>query len=272
MARSLKQQRADFERVNFESKTIKQATKILKEKYMALGRKIPKKLEAGNARKKDIARYQQTIRNAFDRKIINTDMRKSNKVTKMYKSLARVQKQRKNVVTGMLQGYDESFIKGFLKGKKAALGKNISYEISPTVLPSLIDVHNLAEMNGISPLQWLKNEVKALKKDLNNLKTADDNSKNTEYIMKEIKNLIEIEGLTFTEDNERKIKAKLNTLDFLGVQKLSSIISTKVGNAFYEKYKLGLTMFDNRELVDGVLSDISKAKKSKLVDYVRLIE
>ncbi len=272
MARTLKQERASFERINFETKTTKQASKIITERYLALGRKLPKKLENGNATKKDIARYQQTIRNVYDRKIINNEMKGSNKISKLYVSLSKIQEQRKNVVTGMLEGYDKSFIKGFLHGKKAVLGKNISYEIASTKLPSLLEIHKLAEMNGVKPEKWLKNEIQALQKDLKNLKSANDSSKNSEYIMKEIKNLIEIEGLNFTKENERTLKTKLSTLDFLGVQKLFNIISIKMDNAFYLIYKSALKSFNNRELIESVMSDINKSNKNNLINHVRLIE
>lgn len=272
MARTLKQEKASFERINFNTKTTKQASKILKDKYLALGRKVPKKLENGNANKRDLARYQQTIRNTYERKIINTELKGSNKISKLYGTLADIQTQRKTTVKGMLEGYDKSFIKGFLQGKKAVLGKNISYEIASTKMPSLIEIHHLAEINGVKPETWLKNEINALKKDLKNLKSANDNSKNSDYIIQEIKKLIENEGLSLTKENEKIMRAKLSTIDFLGAQKLFSIISAKVENAFYLIYKSMLKMFNNRELVDSLVNDINKSNKNNLVNHVRLIE
>lgn len=272
MARSLKQQKADFERIKFETKTVKQATKIISSQYEKIGRKVPKKILEGRATKSDINRYRNTIENSYNREILKKDFSSSHKISSLYNKLSDIQQARTNVVKDMLQGYDNRFVKGFLKGQKAVLGKNISYEISSTKLPSFIEIDRLAKQNGISVEKYLKNEIKALSKDLMNLKENSNNSKSVDYMMGEIKKLIETQGHTFSEANEDKIKRSLATLDFLGFQKLSSIISTKLDNLFYEIYKKLLKMLGNRDLVISIMEDISKSRKSKLIDHVRLIE
>ena len=128
---SNKRLKANIKRVNLDTKSKKQAENILISQYEKVGKKLPTKLLTGTATKSDMKRYKQTLVNTLDRRIAKEEL-KSNSIQTNLHILNELQQKREKIIDSKLNGYDESFKKGFKSGKVTVLGRGITFSIHTT--------------------------------------------------------------------------------------------------------------------------------------------
>ena len=154
--------------------------------------------------------------------------------------LNKLQRLRYSTMANELQGYDKQFIKEFLNGKVAILGRNSTTSVVPTNTYDMERIIKLAQLNKVSPLVYIKQEIQAMKKDLNDFK--DDNPK--KYIMEQIDKILTSQGYNLTQKNKKDIENKLGKWD----------------------------MYHNRKLMEIILDDIKRGSHNNMVQHVRLID
>ena len=264
---SNKQLRASINKIQLDKKTKKQAQKTLLKQYEKVGRNVPKKLQEGTATKAEMRKYQQTLLNTLNRRIDKEEVGSSS-VQRYLHELNNIQHKRKELIEGKLQGYDENFVKGFLKGKIAVLGRGITYSVFTTKDYTENQIINMAKNNKKSIKDTIKSEIQALKNDSKALKNID----NTNYIYNKIKDYIEMQGYSITNSNKSKILTRLKKIDWLGSQKLIATIQSKINDKFYEIYKEQLQENNNEDLLESIFDDIKKATREKTTMYARLLE
>ena len=167
-----------------------------------------------------------------------------------------------------LQGYDKQFIKEFLNGKVAVLGRNSTTSVVPTTTYDMERIIKLAQLNKVSPLVYIKQEIEAMKKDINDFKV--DNPK--KYIMEQIDKILTSQGYNLTEKNKKDIENKLAKVDWLGGVRIINSMETRIETKAYEIYKGDWDMYHNRKLMEIILDDIKRGSHNNMVQHVRLID
>ena len=266
--RSIYQLRADLLKINLGSKSLKQAMKIVMQQYIKQGRVIPKKLQEERATKRDMQNYMNTLLNQLNKRIEKREAHTDTKFQKLLNELNNVQKARYQSMASQLEGYDSSFVKEFLNGKIAVLGRGITTSVVNTKPFTTERILKQADFNHVSPIVYLQQEIKAFKKDLQDFKN--DNPK--EYIIDELQKIMSEAGYTLSDKNLKDIKFKLKSVDWLGSVKLIKSIEEKSGRLMYEKYLGYWDLDDNRVLMDTIFDDISRAKHNRMIQYTRLID
>lgn len=269
MSRSAKQLRSDLNRINLETKSLNRQMEIMARQYEKLGRKIPQRIIENRATERDIHNYWNTINNAVNRRVERQELESDKGVNRLLVEYNKIQADRKSTVKNLLDGYGSNFVNEFSKGKQAILGRDSSFSITSTDELSLSKVQNKAKRTKQSPVQYLKKEINSLKKDLQNLKEVNKNERG--FIANQIKELIETQGFSLSDDNMKKIKSKLNSTDWLGSQKIIKTINGKIESAFYSIYKQSLEGGNNAELLDSIFSDINKSSHSKMTMYSKIM-
>lgn len=266
--RSAKQIRADISRITLEGKTLRQQMKIIARQYSKLGRAIPKKIIEGRANKRDIRNYMSTLINVLDKKIERQNLREDKEFIKTLDELNSIQHLRHKLMSNELQGYDKQFINEFLGGKVAILGRNSTASVVSTNRYDMNRIIRLAELNNVSPIDFMKDEIKSLKKDLEDFKR--DNPK--EYILDQIKQITSQAGFTLTDKNIKDINSRLNKIDWLGGVRIIKAMEYRIENYIYEVYKGVWSNNDNRILMETILEDIKRGSHQNMIQHVRLID
>lgn len=266
--RSVRQIRADISKITLEGKTLRQQMKIIARQYTKLGRVIPKKIIEGRANKRDIRNYMSTLINVLDKKIERQNLITDKEFIKTLDELNSTQHLRHKLMSNELQGYDKQFINEFLGGKVAILGRNSTLSVVSTKSYGINRIIRLAELNNVSPIVFMKDEIKSLKKDLEDFKG--DNPK--EYILDQIKQITSQAGFTLTDKNIKDINSRLNKIDWLGGVRIINAMEHRIDTHIYEVYKGVWSKNDNRILMETILEDIKRGSHQNMVQHVRLID
>ena len=266
--RTSKQLRADLSRIKLEGKTLKQQMKTIANQYKKMGKSLPKKLAENRATQRDIRNYMSTLMGILDKKIEKREVYQDNKVNRILRELNDIQRLRHKTMSNELQGYDKQFINEFLNGKVAILGRNSTTSVINTKRYDMERVVKLAERNNVSPIVFMKDEIKALKKELKDFKG--DNPK--EYILDQIKQITTQAGFTLTDKNIKDINSRLNKIDWLGGVRIINAMEYRIENYIYEVYKGVWGKNDNRLLMETILEDIKRGSHQNMVQHVRLID
>lgn len=266
--RTSKQIRADINRIKLEGKTLKQQMNVIAKQYVKMGRSIPKKLQENRASKRDIMGYMKTLITVLDNKIERQDLRSNKNFNDTLTELNNIQKLRHKVMSESLQGYDKQFVKEFLGGKIAILGRNSSTSVVNTNLYDMDRIIKLSERNRMSPIAFMKDEIKALKKSLQDFKS--DSPK--EYILEQMNKILESQGYKLTTKNLKDIENNLNKIDWLGGVRIIKGMEARIENQAYESYKGDWDLYGNRKLMEIILDDIKRGSHNNMVQHVRLID
>ena len=266
--RTHKQLRADLSRIKLEGKTLKQQMKTIANQYSKIGKTIPKKIRENRATQRDIRNYMSTLINFLDNKIEKHDLYLNNNIQKALKELNQIQRARHIAMSKELEGYDKQFIKGFLSGKVAVLGRDSITSVVDTNSYDLNRIQRIAELNKISPVVAIKQEIKAMKKALNDFK----NDSPQRYILEQIKTYMSFQGYNLSDKNIKEIQNKAKSIDWLGSVRVINAMESRIDKSAYEIYKGSWDMNDNRLLMQIILEDLKRARHSNMVQYVRLIE
>lgn len=265
--RSSKQLKADLGKINLESKTTRQAQNLIAKQYNKLGRKIPQKIQNETATMRDMERYMRTLNNAVDRRITR-ELVKEPKTQKKLNRLNRLQDARREAMEGILKGYDKNFVKGYVSGKVAVLGRNLTTSMIPTTRYSEVKAARVAALNNKSVGEWLDIKIEAMEKDLEDIKSLEN--RDYSYLIDDLRSLVEIEGYTLSDKNENKLRNALKGLDFLGAERLIKVVNQKLEDSFYRAYKMDLEENDNEELVESLRQDIIHARKINTSEKIRI--
>ena len=266
--RSIYQLRADLQRINIESKSLKQSMKTIANQYIKQGRAIPKKLQEQRATKRDMYKYVNTLLKSLDRRIEKREAFTDNKFQNLLHQLNQVQQLRRQTMANELQGYDKTFVKDFLNGKVAVLGRGITTSVVHTKEYSTERILQLAQNNHVSPIVYLKQQIKSYQKE--NEAFKNDNPR--EYIVQQIKDIVGNAGYTLSEKNIKDIEFKLRSVDWLGGVKLVKAMEGKAERIQYETYLGDWDLNDNRKLMDTIFDDLKRARHNNMVQYVRTID
>lgn len=267
--RSFKQQRASFNRIVIETKSIKQAQKLIREQYTQLGRKVPKKIENETASMRDVERYMQTLRNAYDRKVYKEELKRDgNSIQKKLNQLNRLHAQRKVAISNQLSGYSPDFVNNIASGREVVIGYNMTYSMVSTEERSLERMKEVAEFNNKPVGKMLDSEIKAMKQDLQQLKSL---TVDKEHLLQEFVNVMEENGFVVSNKNMETVRRNLEGMDFLGEEKVKRYIWTKHQNTVYKTYLKELSENDNEKLMLSFISDIKQSKRMAIESRARFI-
>ena len=266
--RTSKQLRADLTRIKLEGKSLKKQMQTIAKQYLKMGKTLPKKLQEERATQRDIRGYMKTLINILDNKIEKREIYQDNGIKKSLNELNKIQRLRYSTMANELQGYDKQFIKEFLNGKVAVLGRHSTTSVVPTTPYNMERIIKLAQLNKVSPLVYIKQELEAMKKDINDFKG--DNPK--KYIMEQIDKILTSQGYNLTEKNKKDIENKLAKVDWLGGVRIINSIESRIETKAYEIYKGDWDMYHNRKLMEIILDDIKRGSHNNMVQHVRLID
>ena len=266
--RTSKQLRADINRIKLEGKTLKQQMKVIANQYSKMGRSIPKKLQENRATKRDILGYMRTLITVLDNKIERQDLRSNKDFNNTLNELNAIQKLRHKIISESLQGYDKQFVKEFLGGKVAILGRNSSTSVVNTNLYDMDRIIRLSKRNRVSPIAFMKEEIKALKKSIQDFK----NDSPKEYILEQMTKILESQGYKLTNKNLKDVENNLNKIDWLGGLRIIKGMEARIESKAYESYKGDWDLYGNRKLMEIILDDIKRGSHNNMVQHVRLID
>lgn len=266
--RSIYQLRADLQRINLESKSLKHSMKTIAQQYAKQGKAIPKKIQEQRATKRDMYNYLRTLTNNLDKRIEKREAFTDNKFQNLLKELNQVQQARRTTMANELQGYDKSFVNDFLNGKIAVLGRGITTSVVHTKEYSTEKILNLSNKNKVSPIVYLKQQINSYKKDIENFKN--DNPK--QYALEQIKNIVETAGYNLSDKNMKELSQKVNKLDWLGTVKLIKSTEAMNEKQVYEIYLPEWSQDDNRILMQSLFDSVNRATHNRMVQYIRTID
>lgn len=267
--RTYKQQRASFNRIKLETKTTKQAQDLIRKQYSQLGRKVPQKIQNETATIKDIERYMQTLRNAYDRKVAKEELkREGNNVGKKLNELNRLHKESRKALANQLSGYNPDFIQNLASGKEVVIGYDMSFSIPPLSDESLERVKSVAKFNGKPVSKMLDMKIENAKETLESINKL---SVDKQFVLEQYKNIMEENGFVISSKNEETLKRYINELDFLGEMKALRYLHTKHQNTVYAKYKEELEENDNEKLMLNFISDLNQSRKMTIQSRSRFI-
>lgn len=270
MSRTAKQLRNDLRRINLETKSLNKQMEIMARQYEKLGRTVPQRLREHRATTRDIHNYWNTINNVVNRRVERQELTEDKGINKLINEYNKIQDERKEMVSTLLQGYGTNFTNNFLKGKQAILGRGVTFGITSTSNITLNQAMNKAKRTKQSTKEYLSKEIKSLERDKQNLKELTNDER--EFIANQIKELIETQGFSLSDKNMNKIKSKLSSTDWLGSQKLLKTINARIETAFYMIYKESLESGNNAELLDSIFSDINKSNHTKMTMYTKIMD
>lgn len=266
--RTAKEIRADIFKINLESKTLKQQMKIIAKQYTKLGRKIPKKVREGRANKRDIIGYMKTLIKLLDNIIEKRELSNNKEFINALNELNNIQRLRHKTISAELQGYDKQFVREFLSGKVAILGRDSTTSVVNTNLYDIDRVIKLAERNKVSEIVYLKQEIEASKKALKDF----ENDNPRQYIVKQIQDILLSQGYELTSKNLKDINNRIKTVDWLGGVRIIKSMERRIETKAYESYKGDWDNYGNRKLMEIILEDIKRASHNNMVQHVRLID
>lgn len=266
--RTSKQIRADISRIKLEGKSLKQQMQIIAKQYIKMGRTIPKKIREERANKRDLTGYMKTLINSLDKKIEKRELRSNREFNNALNELNNIQRLRHKIMSSELQGYDKQFVKEFLSGKVAILGRDSTTSVVSTNTYDIERVIKLAEKNKVSPLVYIKQEIQASKKALKDF----ENDNPRQYIVKQIQDILLSQGYELTSKNLKDINNRIKTVDWLGGVRIIKSMERRIETKAYESYKGDWDNYGNRKLMEIILEDIRRASHNNMIQHVRLID
>lgn len=266
--RSYRQIRADIYRIKWESKTLKQQNKLIAKQYAKLGRVIPLKARELRANQRDIQGYVKTLIKVLDKKIREEDLENDDKFKQLLQQLNDIQVARHKTLSNALMGYDNQFIKEFLSGKVAILGRGVTTSVVNTNLYDIDRVIKLADRNGLEEVAFMEQEIKALKKSMEEF----EHDTPKEYIHQQILDILDRQGYKLTKKNLRDIETHINKIDWIGGLRIIKAMESRIETEAYSIYKEDWGSHDNRKLMEIVLDDLKRGSHNNMVQYVRLIK
>lgn len=265
--RSAKQLRADINRIKLEGKTLKQQMDIIAKQYIKLGRAIPKRIQESRATKRDINNYMKTLIKVLDDRIQKQDLSRNKEFMNTLNQLNNIQMLRHKLISESLQGYDKQFIKEFLGGKVAILGRGTTTSVVNTNIYDTERVIRLASRNNLSEIVFMKEEIKALTKTLQEF----EHDTPKEYILEQMKFILESQGYSLSKKNLKLMQTHINKIDWLGGVRIIKGMESRIETLAYEKYLSQWSAHDNRILMEIVLDDLKRGSHNNMIQYARLI-
>lgn len=266
--RSYRQIRADIYRIKWESKTLKQQNKLIAKQYEKLGRVVPLKARELRANQRDIQGYVKTLIKALDKKIKEEECKNDSYFIYLLEQLNNLQAKRHKQMKEALTGYDSQFVKEFLSGKVAILGRGVTTSVVNTNLYDIDRILKLADRNGIDHIKFMEQEISALTKSMREF----NHDTPKEYIHQQILDILDRQGYKLTNKNLRDIETHINKIDWLGDIRVIKAMESRIETEAYSTYKEDWGSHDNRKLMEIVLDDLKRASHNNMVQYVRLIK
>jgi len=225
----LKSQLNGLNRTKWNTKETNQRKRILKEKYKAIGKELPKYLNNGNITDNKLNKALKSL-NTFYNRAINTE--KNNISTslsqpKYYKDFVKQRQEQINDIKKELSSYPIDI-------QKAYVDNNLEIGVSR------IDIKK--ESLDIPSLKELKDQAKGMSKKVTQV-TKDilesyKSKSQKEKIIKELLNgIMETEGIGLLKDDMKQLDYLIKNVGYLESDILIDVLNTRIERAYYEIYK-----------------------------------